>query len=69
MRLLWVEKCRCYHVDDLREGDLQGDIDDVVRIFDRAEGIRVVRKQISQQLLSISPVSTQANWQGERERD
>lgn len=53
---------RChYHVNDLREGDLQRNIDDVVCVLHRPQGVGVVGEQVGHQLLSIAAVSSQGD--------
>lgn len=58
-----------YHVNDLREGDLQCDVDDMIGIFHGPQGVGVVREQVIHQLLSIATMSGQVNWGTEREKD
>ncbi|KAG7224691.1 hypothetical protein INR49_011488 [Caranx melampygus] len=45
---IWIS----YHVDDLGERDLQRDIDDVVSVLHRPQGVGVVGEQVIEQLLS-----------------
>ena len=50
-----------YHVDDLGEGDLQGHIDDVVRVLHRSQGAGVVGEEVAHKLLGITSVSSQTD--------
>lgn len=45
-----------YHVDDLRERDLQGDIKNGLRVLHRPQRARVVVKQIIEEFPSKSAV-------------
>lgn len=47
----------CYHVDDLGEGDLQCDVDDVVGVLHWPQCVGVVGEQVSHQLLGVATVS------------
>lgn len=51
-----------YHVDDLRECNLQGHVENVVCVFHGPQCTRVVGEQVSQQLLSIFPMSGPAGY-------
>lgn len=51
-----------YHVDDLRERNLQGHVKNVVRVFHGPQCARVVGEQVCQQLLSIFPMSGPAGY-------
>lgn len=50
-----------YHVNDLGESDLQCDINDMVCVLDRPQGIGVVGEQVSHQLLSVAAMSSQGD--------
>lgn len=51
-----------YHVDDLRQRDLQGHVQNVVCVFHRPQCACVVGEQVSQQLLSIFPMSSPTSY-------
>lgn len=51
-----------YHVDDLRQRNLQGHVQNVVCVFHRPQCAGVVGKQVSQQLLSIFPMSSPTGY-------
>lgn len=51
-----------YHVDDLGEGDLQSDIDDVIRVLHWPQGVGVVGEQVSHQLLSKATMSSKVHY-------
>lgn len=50
-----------YHVNDLGEGDLQSDIDDVIRVLHWPQGVGVVGEQVSHQLLSKATMSSKVH--------
>lgn len=50
-----------YHVDDLGEGDLQGDIDDVIRVLHWSQCVGVVGEQVIHQLLSKASMSSKVH--------
>ena len=50
-----------HHVLDLGQGDLQRDVQGLVRVLHRAESVGVVLHQVIQQLQSIPPLSTMGN--------
>ena len=57
-----------YHVDDLGESDLQCDIDDVVGVLHRPQGVGVVGEKVGEQLLSEASVSGPTNYRVTREK-
>lgn len=50
-----------YHVNDLGEGDLQCDVDDVVCVLHWPQCVGVVGEQVSHQLLGVATVSSEVH--------
>lgn len=46
-----------HHVFDLREGDLQGDVESTVGVFHRPQGAGIILHQILQELLGVATLS------------
>lgn len=47
-------RVRTHHVFDLREGDLQGDVQSAVRVPYRPQGAGIILHQIFQELLGVA---------------
>lgn len=58
-------RVRTHHVFNLREGDLQGDVESTVGVFYRPQGAGVILHQIIQELLGVATLSRVNHW-GER---
>lgn len=54
MRLKEDAPHRTHHVLDLREGDLQGDVQSAVRVSYRPQGAGIILHQIVQELLGVA---------------
>lgn len=61
-----------HHVDDLREGDLEGDVERPVRVFHGAQGAGVVGEEVVEQLVGEPALGSPAacgnpdwGWKGE----
>ena len=48
------ERVRAHHVLDLGQGDLQGDVQGLVRVLHRPQGVGVVLHQVGEQLLGVA---------------
>lgn len=57
MRGRTERRVRAHHVFDLREGDLQGDVESTVGVFHRPQGAGIILHQILQELLGVATLS------------
>ena len=51
-----------HHVFDLREGDLQGHIEGLVRVLHGPQSVGVVLYQVSQKLLGVASLGRIGHW-------
>lgn len=55
-------RVRTHHVLDLREGDLQGDVQSAVRVSYRPQGAGIILHQIVEELLGVAALRRVNHW-------